>query len=302
VGTLPIQAATVILAREGPDGRLEIFILKRSSTSSFMAGNYVYPGGQVEAGDGRPELPSLSAGLTPEEAGRILSLGPDDNPLAYYIAAVRELFEEAAILLAYDDRGRLYTRADDAADQRFRTYRDMLSSGKMGIGDVAEREKVKLALDQLHYYAHWITPEARKIRFDTRFFLALAPPGQEAEPDRKETTDGLWISPVQAFEENLKGAVPLSPPTYKTLEYLAHCASFDDVLLSLADKAIAPVLPIFTRIEKREAVVLPSDPDFSRLRDGGFEADMSFTRLAIFPILATRLVNLGDRWLPYMKE
>ena len=106
--------------------------------------------------------------------------------------------------------------------ERFFNYRDLLHRGEMTLCQLAQKEGLLIALDQFHYYAHWITPEARPQRFDTYFFVARHPAGQEAIHDQKETTAGIWITPKDALKENLTGEVILSPPTLKTLEDLSH--------------------------------------------------------------------------------
>jgi hypothetical protein len=143
-------------------------------------------------------------------------------------------------------KGIFFKSRDD--QERFLNYRELLQQGKIGICELAQREKLLFALDELYYYAHWITPEARSERFDTRFFLAQYPFGQEASHDQKETTAGIWITPRKALEENLKGEVMLSPPTLKTLEDLSRFKSIEEVLYSLKEREIRPILPILTKI------------------------------------------------------
>jgi 8-oxo-dGTP pyrophosphatase MutT (NUDIX family) len=300
--TVPRKASTVVLLREKPGTGLEVFLLKRSGKSSFMAGNFVYPGGQLEEEDRDPRFSSCSRGITAREACTTLSLNSDpEHALGYYIAALRELFEEAGILPAYDEKGDLFIASSKNMRQRFAHYRASLQSGKMNMQEMLVKEGLKLALDRLHYFAHWITPEPRDIRFDTRFFLALLPPGQKAEPDREETTRGLWIAPIKALQENIRGTIAPSPPTLKTLEHLAHLQTLNEVLDSLAGRPIEPILPVFTEVEARDMILLPSDPDFARAQCRGFKADMRSTRLAHFPDPATRFVLTGGRWLPYSK-
>ncbi len=127
----------------------------------------------------------------------------------------------------------------------------------MNICQMAQEEKVFFALDQLHYYAHWITPEARSERFDTRFFLACHPEGQEATYDQKETTVGVWLTPKQALEENLKGNAALSPPTLKTLEDLSRFKNIAEVFNALGKAKIQPILPVLTKIKDETLAHFP---------------------------------------------
>src|SRR4030043_1469717 len=220
---VPKKAATVILLRNKEPGGFDVFLLKRHEKSSFMGGNFVYPGGRVDRDDGSLEICSLSKGMTSEEAQKILgeTFSPEES-FGHWVAAIRELYEEAGVLLAYDQRGNLFQVRNREKREKLLHYRKLLQEGKTNICEIAQEEDLLFALDQLHYYAHWITPEARSERFDTRFFLARYPSGQEASHDHKETTAGVWLIPQKALEKNLIGEVILSPPTLKTLEDLSR--------------------------------------------------------------------------------
>jgi len=150
------------------------------------------PAGRSRQATAGRSHPPFQRGSRLKRQDGILSLGPDDNPLAYYIAAVRELFEEAAILLAYDDRDRLYARADDAADQRFAPIGTCFhrENGHRGCGRERKGEARPRSASLL---CHWITPEARKIRFDTRFFLPRPHPGRRPSRTgrRQRTASGF---------------------------------------------------------------------------------------------------------------
>jgi 8-oxo-dGTP pyrophosphatase MutT (NUDIX family) len=220
---IPRKGATVILLSDKEPEVFEAFLLKRHEKSSFMGGNFVYPGGSVDRDDGSSKICSLSKGVTLEEAQKILrgALSPQES-FAHWIAAIRELFEEAGVLLAYDQRGNFFQLGNRDEQKRFLHYRESIQKGSLTLCEMAQKERLLFALDQLYYYAHWITPEARSERFDTRFFLAYSPSGQEASHDQKETTAGAGINPQKALEENLKGEIMLSPPTLKNLEDLSN--------------------------------------------------------------------------------
>ena len=213
MAVIPKKATTVILLREKESKGFEVFLLKRHEKSSFMGGNFVYPGGRVDRNDGSLEICSFCKGITPEEAYQIFGgLLPPDESFAHWVAGIRELFEEAGVLLAYDQSGNPFLLKSPAERERFLNYRNLLQKDKLTICQLTQEEKILLALDQLHYYAHWITPEARSERFDTRFFLARHPVGQEATYDQKETTVEVWLTPKEALEENLRGEVMPQPP------------------------------------------------------------------------------------------
>src|SRR4030042_4197551 len=265
----PKRAATVILLREIKTGGFEVFLLKRHEKNSFMGGIFVCPGGRVDRDDGALEVCAQSKGLSFEQAHRILGESiPPDESFALWIAGIRELFEEAGVLLAYDQMGNPFQLKNRREEQRFLSYRESLQKGKLNICQVAQEEKLLFALDQLHYYAHWITPEARPERFDTRFYLARYPIGQEASHDRKETTAGAWMTPQKALEKNLKGEVILSPPTLKTIEDLSRFKTIDEVINSLKKKEISPILPILTKISGESFILFPWDPEYKMFQRG----------------------------------
>ncbi|MGQ9648094.1 MAG: NUDIX hydrolase [Thermodesulfobacteriota bacterium] len=303
MAVIPKKAATVILLREIESGGFEVFLLKRHEKSSFMGGNFVYPGGRVDHRDGMAEVCSYCKGLSTEQAAQILrgSISPQES-LAHWVAAIRELFEEAGVLLAYDHTGKFIHFKDPTEREKASHYRDLIHKGKMNICQIAQEEKVFFALDQLHYYAHWITPEARPERFDTRFFLACHPEGQEASYDQRETTLGVWFTPKQALEENLKGNVPLSPPTLKTLEDLSRFTSIGGVLKSLRKTKIEPILPILTRVKDETLLIFPWDPEFGIFQKGGAPEKVDHGRPSQPNDNTSRLILKKGIWIPYCRS
>lgn len=302
MAVIPKKAATIILLREKESKGLEVFLLKRHEKSSFMGGNFVYPGGRVDRNDGSLEICSLCKGITPEEAYQIFGESiPPDESFAHWVAGIRELFEEAGVLLAYDQSGNPFILKNPAERERFLNYRNLLQKDKLTICQLAQEEKFLLALDQLHYYGHWITPEARSERFDTRFFLARHPIGQEATYDQKETTVGIWLNPKEALEENLRGEVILSPPTLKTLEDLSRFKSIDEVFNSLRKKEIRPVLPILTKISGDPLIIFPWDPEYEIFQGGEISVHIDHGRPSQPEDNTTRLILKEGRWLPYCR-
>jgi 8-oxo-dGTP pyrophosphatase MutT (NUDIX family) len=302
MGTVLKKAATVILLRGKEPIGFEVFLLKRHEKSSFMGGNFVYPGGRVDQDDGSLEICSLSKGMTFVEAQKILggTFSPGES-FAHWIAAIRELFEEAGILLAYDQQGNLFRTRSRDEQENFLNYREYLQKGKINLCEIAQREKLLLALNELYYYAHWITPEARSERFDTRFFLAQYPFGQEASHDQRETTAGIWITPRKALEENLKGEVVLSPPTLKTLEDLSRFKSVDDVFRSLNGKNIQPILPVLTKLSDDPFLIFPWDPEYHLFKRGEIPSPLNPGRPSQPDENTTRLLMKEGRWLPYCR-
>jgi len=300
---VPKNASTVILLKNKKSEGFEVFLLKRHEKSSFMGGNFVYPGGRVDRDDGSLEICSFSKGITFDEAQKILggTFSPDES-FAHWIAGIRELFEEAGVLLAYDQEGNLFQIRNQDEQEKFLHYRESLQKSGLTICEMAQKEKLLFALDQLHYYAHWITPEARSERFDTRFFLARYPSGQEASHDRKETTAGIWITPQKALEENLKGEVFLSPPTLKTLEDLLRFKTIDEVFTSLKNMKIRPILPILTKITSGPLIIFPWDPEYEIYQKGEIPVHLDHGQPSQPGDNTTRLLLKEGIWHPYCRN
>jgi 8-oxo-dGTP pyrophosphatase MutT (NUDIX family) len=299
---IPKRAATVILLREKLPGGFEVFLLKRHEKSSFMGGNFVYPGGRVDPGDAHFDLKACCRGLTPAEADRILGEAlPGQEGLAYWIAAIRELFEEAGVLLACDRNGNPLAARDPLKRGTLLNYRNLLHQGKATLLDLARQEELLLSPDQLIYYAHWVTPEARSERFDTRFFLARHPEGQEAIYDDRETTDGLWLSPREALDKNFSGDVVLSPPTLKTLEDLSRFERIEQITRSLNEISIETVLPVLTKVSGEAFILFPWDPDYDTFRNGRLPGSINHGRPSRPDDNTTRVVFRDGRWLPFFR-
>jgi 8-oxo-dGTP pyrophosphatase MutT (NUDIX family) len=293
---------TLIMLREqGPTG-FGVFLLKRHEQSIFMGGNFVYPGGKLDEGDADEKIISLSTGITPAQAELIFGEpGSEGMCLAYWVAGIRELFEEAGILLAYTSDGKILSIESDYTRQRFALHRQALQKGETTLLQIIREEGLTLALDKCFYYAHWITPEARNVRFDTRFFIASDVPGQEASPDAKETTEGVWMTPAEALQKNLSGTVALSPPTLKTLEDLSKFNTIDDVLSTVPGLEKPTILPILLNPMKDEVLIFPWDPEYEGFRNGDLAQPSDHGTFSGPADHTTRLVLKDGRWLPFVK-
>src|SRR6185503_15088877 len=172
---IPSPAATLVLLRDRAAGPAEILMIQRHGKSKFAAGDYVFAGGKVEADDIPDDVERFVRGLSPEEASA--RLGGDLAPrkaLGYWVGAIREAFEEVGILLAYDRDGEL-VRFTATNRERFEAHRTACQSANPAFFTMLRVEGLTLATDRLTYIAHWITPEEQPLRFDTRFFAAVAP-------------------------------------------------------------------------------------------------------------------------------
>ncbi|HEY5438712.1 MAG TPA: hypothetical protein VIJ99_07415 [Acidimicrobiales bacterium] len=223
----PRPAATVITLRDAPEG-YEILMLRRNLNSDFVGGAYVFPGGAVDAADADASGERLALGLSEAAASR--RLGLPQGGLAYYIACLRELFEEAGLLLACDREGTPVHFGDEESVRRMARSRREVNDGSLGFVAMMEREELLLDLRGLQYVAHWITPVGPPRRFDTRFFVALAPEGQVATHDAGETVADQWIRPKVALDARRRGELDMIFPTVRNLEAIADFTTSAQVL------------------------------------------------------------------------
>ena len=230
------DAATVMLIRDALDGdgrpAVEVCMLRRNLASEFVAGAYVFPGGSVDPADRGEAADELCRGLTDAEASEVL--GVDSGGLAFWVAALRECFEEAGVLLAQPrdtaDGTDLLDTSEPAVRARFEAHRLEINEGRTGLLDVCRAEDLVLAADTVHYVSHWITPELAPKRFDTRFFVTAAPAGQVAHHDEGETIATIWVRPDDALARFEAGEIELLPPTIDNLGKLAAHASTEEVM------------------------------------------------------------------------
>jgi 8-oxo-dGTP pyrophosphatase MutT (NUDIX family) len=224
------DGATVMLVRDGPGGDrpLEVFMLRRHPSTAFGS-VHVFPGGVVDATDHAPALDPRCPGLSDAEASA--RLGIERGGRAFWIAAIRESFEEAGVLLARDGDGQPI-RFDGHPDvqARFDGHRRAVHAGERTLLDVVEAEELVLAVDGVRYVAHWITPEGEPKRFDTRFFLARAPEGQAYAHDEAELIGSEWVRPADALQRHASGDFPMIGPTTACLRDIGRFATCDELL------------------------------------------------------------------------
>lgn len=188
---VPIKpAATVMLLRD-TDAGLEVFMLRRTVHAVFASGMYVFPGGKVEAADG-------------------------EGDEGFRVAAIRECYEEAGVLLAVDEDGRMVDDGHPALAHRTAVY-----DGDIDVRALAADHGLRLATDALPWTSHWITPKGETTRrFDTRFFMAASPSGQSSYHDDNETIASMWVRPTEALTRWAAGELQLMPPTVSNLQVL----------------------------------------------------------------------------------
>jgi 8-oxo-dGTP pyrophosphatase MutT (NUDIX family) len=257
------DAATVMLVRDGEAG-MEVFMLRRNLNSDFVGGAYVFPGGAVDPADRAADLGPYCAGRTDPEASALLSL--DSGGLAYWVAAVRECFEEAGVLLAYDPAGSVLSLAEAEVGERFVRHRAALNDGKASLVEVCAAEGLVLAADRIHYFSHWITPVGPPRRYDTRFFVAQAPAEQHPLEDNREAIASLWVRPPDALERHQRGELDLILPTIRNLEAIGRFSSSAELLAAAAAiESVPTILPRLVPDGSGMRIVLPGDPLYDQL-------------------------------------
>lgn len=216
--------------------------MRRNRNAGFVPGAYVFPGGRVDGTDATEQVLARLEGLRPEGAAERLGLPDADPPaIAYYLAALREAFEETGILVGRTDQGRAPATA--AASPEVDAVRDDVMEDRIGFGEALARLECRLDGTSVEYLAHWITPLAEPRRFDTRFFAARVPADAEPIVDPREMTDALWLTPAAALERYRHGALPMVFPTIKTLEELAAHPDTDTALAAIRAAPVRTILP-----------------------------------------------------------
>ena len=239
------DAATVLLVRDEPrpegGSELQVFMVRRHAGSGFVGGHHVFPGGVVDAEDRDPAWAERCGGSV--------------DPFA--IAAVREVLEEAAILLA---RNRSTGTAVSMGSEDVGRLAKQVHSGAVGFLDACRREDLDLRVDDLIRWSHWITPEGEPRRYNTHFFVAVAPPDQEAIHDELELTEGKWSSPGDFLDQHRAGQIQMILPTVATLRSIEHLGSTEELLL--AASARGPITPTAPEMRRED------DGSISILVDG----------------------------------
>lgn len=259
--TPPRKASTVIVIRDP----VKVLLMQRSTHDSFMAKATVYPGGAVDETDSDPVLFDYSEGFDGKTAKAKLKNMGLDEPVAsgFFFAAIRELFEEAFILLAKRGSGEALDFSKEPELSRFKEYRKAIHDNKMTLIELAQNEGLVYTPDALTPFAHWITPVFQKTRFDTRFFLTWLPEGQVAAHDNNELTSAAWMTPEDALNKNATGEIKLLPPTMMTLTDLASFSSVNELFKHASSKNIPTILPEVFAEGPTAGVRLPNDPAYS---------------------------------------
>lgn len=245
-------AATAIVLRPAPADRgpFEVLLVRRNDRMAFMGGAYVFPGGRVDDSDAPPPADACD-GL--DAASRCRDLAPAEEA-RYRVAAIRELLEEAGVLLARR-HGTMVDLATAAAVRASLPGPSSFTAHVVAHG-------LRLALDAVVPFAHWVTPEVETRRFDTRFLMARMPAGQEASHDEGETTALEWLPPAAAVARAVQGGILLPPPTWSTLSRLTRFGSVDEALHWASTTPIVRIEPRFSREGGVTTLMLPGGPAY----------------------------------------
>ncbi|UYM07758.1 NUDIX hydrolase [Solicola gregarius] len=231
----PVNAATVVLLRDGADG-VEAYFLRRQRSMAFAAGMYVFPGGRVDPRDADADVRWVG----PPAAAWAERFGCDEGlARALVCAAVRETYEESAVLLAGDES---QVVADVTGDE-WEADRQALVGHELSLAALLERRGLAVRADLLAAWTHWITPEFEPRRFDTRFFVAVLPAGQRTRDVSTEADRVEWLSLSDALRREGRDEIAMMPPTWVTCRDLAALGSAAEALSVAPARRIVPVEP-----------------------------------------------------------
>lgn len=236
-------AATVVLMREGAD-RPEVLLMRRHRSSRFVPGAWVFPGGRVDPADSGPPLYERVHGLDARS----------EPPAPFWVAALRELFEETGVLAARYGDGTWV--ADAVTDRRVAAMRRGLMESTATLLDVLDELDLVLETGGMVHIAQWITPVVEPRRYDTHFFAAALPEGRTAQPDLREMTEAVWHAPAAALDRFHRGDLPMVFPTVKTLESLTSYRSVNDALRALRQVQVPRILPRLVRTPNGVGIVV----------------------------------------------
>lgn len=245
----PRPASTILLLRDAPE--FQVLMVKRHQQIDFASGALVFPGGKSHEGDADPAWTDYASGWD----------GLDPIQRVLRVAAVREVYEEAGILLARHKDGSATTIVPDASE------RAAVDRGEIAFLDVIRRENLVLALDELAIFARWITPAMMPKRFDTFFYAVAAPPHQVASCDGREAVDAEWIAPRQALQLAESGQRTIIFPTRMNLQLLAEANSASNAIERANQRPHVPVLPEVVERDGRRLLTIPANAGYGEVAE-----------------------------------
>lgn len=224
----PRQAATVVLLRRAEPKGFEVFLTRRPEGMPFLGGMYCFPGGVVTKEDSAARTIERCRGFTAEQARRIAGARfSPSQALGFWIAAIRELFEEVGVLLAVNSAG---ARLDSSSAVRLAAKHQALLAKSLSFAQLLDSEDLYCDLASLAYLSHWQTPAQTPLRFDTRFFIAALPQNQKPLETSEEVTHSVWLTPDLAMQRYARGDLPMIFPTFASLRTLADFETLESVM------------------------------------------------------------------------
>ena len=259
----PKPSSTILLVRDNPyGGNIEVLLMQRRHSITF-GGAYTFPGGKTEKADCAPNLINISNGPSDPIASRTLKLS--QGGLSYFIASIRECFEETGIFLAVKNYENSYKFVDHRDIATLSAYRSKLNDGKISLETICVEQNIILATNRLIYVSHWITPQSEKKRYSTRFFLAPMPSGQIALPDGLEAVRTLWIEPERALQKHECGELKMFIPTIVNLKQISGFTSIQQLLDNKAEADSSRIFAIEPKLvfnDGKWTAILPDQPGY----------------------------------------
>lgn len=278
--SVPRHAATMLLLRE-THGQTEVLMVRRHADLAFMGGLWVFPGGALNPADTSDAALDRLVGHDDISCRRMRTAQGEPlsarECLGLAVAACRETFEETGILLARYDDGR---PCDEAMAARLHAQRALVVEKPALFIDLLAREQLHPDVGCLVYWAHWITPSSAPRRFDTRFFIVMAPASQAVTADTRETVESAWMRPADLIAAAQRGEMPIAHATLCNLEDLQAAlmrhGSLGALLAGEAARIVTPIVPKILREDGRTIIVLPWDASYVDAPGEGVPMDAGY--------------------------
>lgn len=248
---LPIPSSTVVILRDLEDD-IEMLMMQRSGQSAVLPGAHVFPGGKLDPLDCELRA-DVDEVLASQAIARLNE--PELDPglaLGLYSSAIREVLEECGLLLG----------VDAVTPEARIEIRQLLASG-LSLAQACASHGLRLSLETLHPLSRWITPRlplVKRKRFDTRFFVAMAPRQQVAQHDGFESTQVSWLRPGDALRLYRTGEIDLAPPQIVTISQLSFFRNSEEILEKIRQNKPTLVQPEAFEEDGRRYVCYPGDP------------------------------------------